>query len=109
MRSALDLKRALRVYVLGHDAGYDVATKLRIAAGALETERLAAGPAAAPDPPGAARTGPAAGLDPAAGLGPAAASSTSAGDRGVPVPEQLDFHRSAGTWRDHLPGLRRGV
>ncbi len=95
MRPALDLKRALRVYVLGHDAGYDVATKLRIAAGALETERLAAGPAAALDPPG--------------GLGPAAGTSASAGDRGVPVPEQLDFHRSAGTWRDHIPGLRRGA
>ncbi len=89
MRLALDLRRALRVYVLGHDAGYDVATKLRIAAGALETERLAAGPAA--------------------GLDPAAATSASAGDRGVPVPEQLDFHRSAGTWRDHIPGLRRGA
>ncbi len=103
MRPALDLKRALRVYVLGHDAGYDVATKLRIAAGALETERLAAGPAAALDLPGAARTGPAAGLD------PGAATSASAGDRRVPVPEQLDFHRSAGTWRDHIPGLRRGA
>ncbi len=103
MRPALDLKRALRVYVLGHDAGYDVATKLRIAAGALETERLAAGPAAALDPPGAAHAGPAAGLD------PAAATSASAGDRGVPVPEKLDFHRSAGTWRDHIPGLRRGA
>ena len=104
MRLALNLKRALRVYVLGHDAGYDVATKLRIAAGELETERLAAGaagPAAALDPPGAARTGPAAALDPA--------TSASAGDRGVPVPEQLDFHRSAGTWRDHIPGLRRGA
>ncbi len=89
MRSALDLKHALRVYVLGHDAGYDVATKLRIAAGALETERLAAGPAA--------------------GLDPAAATSASAGDRGVPVPEQLDFHRAAGTWLDHIPGLRRGA
>ncbi len=106
MRPAVDLKRALRVYVLGHDAGYDVATKLRIAAGALETERLAAGAAGlavALDPPGAARTGPAAGLD------PAVATSASAGDRGVPVPEQLDFHRSAGTWRDHIPGLRRGA
>ncbi len=100
MRPAVDLKRALRVYVLGHDAGYDVATKLRIAASALETERLAAGAAGlavALDPPGAARTGP------------AAATSASAGDRGVPVPEQLDFHRSAGTWRDHIPGLRRGA
>ncbi len=92
MRPALDLKRALRVYVLGHDAGYDVATKLRIAAGELETERLAAGAA-----------GPAAVLD------PAAATSGSAGDSGVPVPEQLDFHRAAGTWRDHIPGLRRGA
>jgi hypothetical protein len=90
MRPALDLKHALRVYVLGHDAGYDVATKLRIAAGELETERLAAGAA-----------GAAAALDPA--------TSASDGERGVPVPEQLDFHRSAGTWRDHIPGLRRGV
>ena len=89
MRSALDLKRALRVYVLGHDAGHDVATKLRIGAGALETERLAASAAE--------------------GLDPAAATSAGAGDRGVPVPEQLDFHRSAGTWRDHIPGLRRGA
>ncbi len=89
MRSALDLKRALRAYVLGHDAGYDVATKLRIAAGALETERLAASVAE--------------------GLDPAVATAASAGERGVPVPEQLDFHRSAGTWRDHIPGLRRGA
>ena len=89
MRSALDLKRALRAYVLGHDAGYDVATKLRIAAGALETERLAASSAE--------------------GLDPAAATLASAGERGVPVPEQLDFHRSAGTWRDRIPGLRRGA
>ncbi len=69
--------------------GYDVATKLRIAAGAIETERLAAGAAE--------------------GLDPAAATLASAGERGVPVPEQLDFHRSAGTWRDHIPGLRRGA
>ena len=104
MRPALNLKRALRVYVLGHDAGYDVATKLRIGAGALETEQLGASvaaPAAALDPPEAARTGPAVGLD--------SATSASAGDRGVPVPERLDFHRSAGTWRDHIPGLPRGA
>lgn len=87
MRPALDLKRALRVYVLGHDAGYNVATKLRIAEGELETERLAAGAVGGVDP----------------------APSASAGDRGVPVPEQLDFHRSAGTWREHIPGLRRGA
>ncbi|MCZ6824526.1 MAG: hypothetical protein O7E50_02470 [Gemmatimonadetes bacterium] len=89
MRPALDLKRALRVYVLGHDAGYDIATKLRIAADELETERLAAGTAA--------------------GLDAAAATSASADDSSVPVPEQLDFHRAAGTWRDHIPGLRRGA
>ena len=102
MRPALDLKRALRVYVLGHDAGYDVATKSRIAADALEAERLEAErlAAIALDPQRAARTGPA---------DPDAATSESAGDRGVPVPEQLDFHRSAGTWRDHIPGLRRGA
>jgi len=87
VRPALDLKRALRVYVLGHDAGYDVATKLRMAEDELETERLAAGAAA--------------GLDPA--------TSASAGERGVPVPEQLDFHRSAGTWRELIPGLPRGA
>ncbi len=103
MRPAVDLKRAVRTYVLGHDVGYDVETKSRIGAGALEAERLATGPAAALGPPGAARTGPAAGLD------PAAATSASAGARGVPVPERLDFHRSAGTWRDRIPGLRRGA
>ena len=91
MRPAFDLKLALRVYVLGHDAGYDVATKLRIAAGALAAERREAERLAA------------------IALNPDAATSESAGDRDVPVPEQLDFHRSAGTWRDHIPGLRRGA
>jgi hypothetical protein len=85
MRPAVDLKLALRAYVLGHDAGHDVGTKLRIAERELDTEGVAGNP------------------------GPATAAPVEADGRGVPVPERLDFHRSAGTWRDRVPGLRRGA
>lgn len=95
----LNLKRALRAYVHGHDRGWEAERKAELAAGDEEgylgsgqalargeqTERPGAGSDAAPEP-GKAREGR---------------------RYGVPVPEELDFHRGADTWRDRIPRPHR--
>ncbi len=88
-----DWRVALRAYVSGHDRGWDSERKLsdaiRITGRAEREERAreaGAGAGTAEGPPEARR-----------------------GVRRVPVPERLDFHRSAGTWRRHLPLGKRGA
>lgn len=80
----IDVRRALRTYVVGRAAGYDSAMKERLAEAALESEAGAARP---PERP---------------------ASAGGSASFGVPVPEKLEFHRSASRWRDRIPGLRGG-
>ena len=87
----IDVRRALRTYVLGRDSGDDPALKEELAESRLD-RGSAAGPApdSAPDP---AERAPDSGSRP---------------PFGVPVPERLAFHRSASRWRDLIPGLRSG-
>ena len=87
----IDVRRALRTYVLGRDAGCDPALKEELAESRLERGSAAgSAPASTPDP---------------------ALQAPDSGSRpsfGVPVPECLAFHRSASRWRDLIPGLRSG-
>lgn len=75
-----DVRRALRIYVAGRSRFWSA-----------DEKRAAAGESAAPSEPGS--------------------SGIAASERdariGVPVPETLQFHRAAGTWRDGVPGGRR--
>ena len=87
----IDVRRALRTYVLGRDVGYDPALKEEVAESCVERGSAAgSAPASTPDP--ALR----------------APDSGSRPSFGVPVPERLAFHRSASRWRDLIPGLRSG-
>ncbi len=87
----INVRRALRTYVLGRDVGYDPALKEELAESRLERES-------------AAGSAPASTSDPAL----RAPDSGSRPSFGVPVPERLAFHRSASRWRDLIPGLRSG-
>lgn len=87
----IDVRRALRTYVLGRDAGYDPALKEELAESRRERGSAPGSvPASTPEP--ALR----------------APDSGSRPSFGVPVPERLAFHRSASRWRDLIPGLRSG-
>lgn len=99
----LNLKRAMRAYVHGHDRGWDAERKAEIGEsgppdGDGDTEAGYQGAGQALDSgERTARPGAESGPDP----GPADARE---GTRyGVPVPDELDFHRSADTWRDRIP------
>ncbi len=87
----IDVRRALRTYVLGRASGDDPTLKE-----ALAESRLDQGPAAGPAPD----TAP----DPAEWT----PGSGSRPPFGVPVPERLAFHRAASRWRDLIPGLKSG-
>lgn len=99
----LNLEKAMRAYVHGHDRGWEAERKGELAgevgpgeegegfAGAGQaldrgerTERPGADSASAPEP-----------------------EETREGRRyGIPVPEELSFHRGADTWRDRIPRPR---
>jgi hypothetical protein len=88
----INVRRALRTYVLGRDVGHDPALKEELAESRVERGSAAgSAPASTPDP---------------------ALRAPDSGSRrpsfGVPVPERLAFHRSASRWRDLIPGLRSG-
>jgi hypothetical protein len=75
-----DLRQALRIYVAGRNRFWTA-----------EEKRTAAGEREPPFKSGGNVT-----------------SGIEGGARiGVPVPETLQFHRAAGTWRDGVPGGRR--
>lgn len=80
----IDVRRAVRTYVLGHDARVDPTAKEELAQSSLEGET-----APSPEPEGTSASLPASRF-------------------GVPVPERLAFHRSASRWRERIPGLRSG-
>jgi len=87
-----DWRVALQAYVTGHDLGRDLEHKMSDAI--RVTGRI----------PHAARGEEGEGT----GVQPKAPAKTRPETRRVPAPERLDFHRSAGTWRRHLPLGRRG-
>lgn len=100
----INLKRAMRAYVRGHDRGWDVERK----AGLADEEAGYRGPGQAIDsgepqgPPGSAAGGDAGPGAPGAPGGEAA--GTAEGARyGVGVPDRLSFRRGADTWRRRLP------
>lgn len=80
----IDLEHAFQVYVAGRNRMW------------TEDEKRSAAAA------GDRRAGEPADASPAAGVPSADASRA-----GVGVPERLAFHRSAGTWRNAVPGGRR--
>lgn len=85
------VKRALRAYVLGHDSSSSPEVKSRLAEESLRREDRER---SASEPVGAGTTN---------------ATSPAHRDRAsIPVPDRLDFHRSAGRWRDSIPGLKGG-
>ncbi len=81
----IDLEHAFQVYVAGRNRMW------------TEEEKRSA----------AAAGGPRTGAPPADGPPSAAAEPEAAPRAGVAVPERLVFHRSAGTWRNAVPGGRR--
>jgi hypothetical protein len=74
-----DFRQALRIYVAGRNRFW-TADEKRVAAGGPGTSTK-------PDVGGMTEAEPRAGV-------------------AVPVPETLQFHRAAGTWRDEVPGGR---
>ena len=90
-----DWRVALRAYVAGHDRGRDAASKLADAEAAAGGSSL---PAREGLPERASGQSP--------GGGEAAASGGIRSSYGVPIPERLDFHRGAGTWRRRLTWVR---
>lgn len=79
----IDPRRAADIYVSGRTRAIPVEEKRRRAARELEAP-----------PPGFERVDA-----PEPGSGPR---------YGVPVPEELDFHRGAGTWRERIGQSRGG-
>lgn len=105
----INLKKAMREYVRGHDRGWDQETKARMAEESLEDEEADAGYLG----PGQAmasgeltlRVGGETSTEAAGEAGETA-------DRprfGVGVPETLRYHRGADTWRDRVRGLIHGA
>ncbi len=87
-----DWRVALQAYVTGHDLGRDSERKL--SDGIRVTGRIDRAERGREVEAGGAESG--------------ASAEARPGTRRIPVPERLDFHRSAGTWRRHLPLGRRG-
>lgn len=81
----IDLEHAFRVYVAGRNRMW------------TEDQKRSAAVAAESGASGPVEDGPPAALAPSAARPHA----------GVPVPERLAYHRSAGTWRNLVPGGRR--
>lgn len=102
------LKSAYWSYVLGHDRGWDAERKRASGdarAAERDRERLRrppeAGASAAGDEAGEGTPGL------AGGMGEDVPEATASRSRyGVPIPENLSFHRGPDTWRDRIEGLR---
>lgn len=99
----LNLERAMRAYVHGHDRGWEAERKAELAGKAGPGEQGEGFAAAGQALDRGERT-----------ERPGADSRSAPGDEeaeegrryGVPVPETLDFHRGADTWRDRIPRPR---
>jgi hypothetical protein len=106
----INLKKAMREYVRGHDRGWDQKTKSRMAEESLEAEEAEKGYLG----PGQALASGDVTLR-VTGTGSTSESEDEAeseGDRprfGVGVPEKLTFHRGADTWRDRVRELIHGA
>lgn len=91
----MDWRRALRAYVAGHDRGWEADRKYRSAEEATDTS-----PAPSREEAPRRHEAPEASGEEAG----EATGRTEEGTRyGVPVAEELSFHRGASTWRDRLP------
>lgn len=105
----INLKKAMREYVRGHDRGWDQETKSRMAEESLEAEESKEGYLG----PGQAvasgdltlRVGGETSTEAAAGTGDREGRTR----YGVGVPETLRFHRGADTWRDRVRELVHGA
>lgn len=97
----LDWRRAVRAYVNGHDRGWEADRKHERAAGEVAGRPAGPAGAGAAAPEGSGERGSAADV--------ATARSGEGTRYGITVPdrEELDFHRSASTWRDRLPRAPR--
>lgn len=102
----LNLRRAMRAYVQGHDRGWDVETKARLGAGGREGYQ---GPGQAVE----AESPTAREADALESTSvPAEEAVGVPGDDlpevgvGVPDRHELDFHRGADTWRDRIRAVR---
>ena len=94
----IDVKRALHTYVLGRDIGYGPTAKAELAESDLRREGNPGSEGTAGDSTEGSEDGATAAPSP----GP------EGGRFGVPVPDELAFHRSAGRWRERIAGLRKG-
>lgn len=96
-------RRALRVYVSGHDRGWETERKVREAGAADVRPGREETPSrtSAPDTPSAG-----AGEEATARTGRPGTPGTPFGVE-VPDRDELVFHRSASTWRDRLPRADR--
>lgn len=108
----INLKKAMREYVQAHDRGWTQEKKARVAEESLDSEAggeegyLGPGQAVASGQVTLRIGGEASAAD-AAGAG-----GSGEGDRlrfGVGVPERLQFHRGADTWRDRVRELIHGA
>lgn len=106
-----DWRRALRVYVDGHDRGWETERKEREAGASVSDEEPESPTGRELEP---ASEGPVTGPDASGPEGEGApedaTARTAEGTRfGVPIPDrdELRFHRSASVWRDRLPDASR--
>lgn len=104
----INLKKAMREYVRGHDRGWDQETKSRMADESLEADESEEGYLG----PGQAVASGELTLRVGGETATGAASGGDGDDRaryGVGVPEKLVFHRGADTWRDRVRELIHGA
>lgn len=105
----INLKKAMREYVRGHDRGWDQETKSRMAEESLEAEESKEGYLG----PGQALASGELTLR-VGGETSTEAATDAGGDEGearfgVGVPETLRYHRGADTWRDRVRELIHGA
>lgn len=108
----INLKKAMREYVRGHDRGWDQETKSRMAEESLEAEESDEGYLG----PGQAVASGELTLRVGGETSTEAARDSTAHDEdegrprfGVGVPETLEYHRGADTWRDRVRELIHGA
>lgn len=108
----INLKKAMREYVRGHDRGWDQETKARMAAESLEADESKDGYLG----PGQALASGDLTLRVGGETSTEAARASEGHEEeegrlrfGVGVPETLEYHRGADTWRDRVRELIHGA